>query len=215
MTNDQTGPQDRNSRADRLERQFAVPVVVAALVSVPAVFLTSIGDGFWAVLGTVLNWASVAVLTTESVALFILAGDRLAWVRRYAWPLVITALAIPAVILSLAPVQVLRLLLTLLRHIAALRILRAKRLVSAGRVIGRRISTVGRWRHFPVAAGSAAAAVFVALILADPDSVRAHRRALAAIVDWAGVWPAVAAGCLLAVTALLMAAWRGRARERD
>ncbi len=212
MTNDQTGPQDRNSRADRLERQFAVPVVVAALVSVPAVFLTSIGDGFWAVLGTVLNWASVAVLTTESVALFILAGDRLAWVRRYAWPLVITALAIPAVILSLAPVQVLRLLLTLLRHIAALRILRAKRLVSAGRVIGRRISTVGRWRHFPVAAGSAAAVVFVALILADPVSVQAHHRALSEIIDWVGMGPAFAAAGVAGVGAAALFAWR---RRRD
>ena len=215
MSDDRTGPPDRNGRADRLERRLAVPVVVAAALSVPAVFLAAVAEGALAVLGLVLNWASMVVLTAESVVLFVLAGDRLTWIRRHRWPLLVTALAIPAVILALAPVQALRLLLSLARHLAALRVLRAKRLVSAGGVVARRLGPVGRWRHFPVAAGSAAAAVFVALILADPDSVRAHRRALAAIVDWAGVWPAVAAGCLLAVTALLMAAWRGRARERD
>ena len=211
MSDDQTGPQGRNGRAERLQRRFAVPVVVAAMVSVPAVFLAAIADGALAVVGTVLNWASVAVLTAESVIL-LLAGDRLAWVRRHAWPLLITALAIPAVILTLAPVQVLRLLLTLLHHLAALRVLRAKRLVSAGRVIGRRISPLGRWRHFPVVAGSAAAAVFVALILADPVAVRAHHRAVTEIVDWLGAGPALIAAGVLAVAAVAVLIWR---RRRD
>lgn len=215
MSDDRTGPLDSNGRAERLERRLTVPVVVAAALSVPAVFLAAIAEGALAVFGLVLNWASMAVLTAESVILFMLAGDRLTWVRRHGWPLLVTALAVPAVILALAPVQALRVLLSLARHLAALRVLRAKRLVSAGRVVARRLGPVGRWRHFPVAAGSAAAAIFVALVLADPDSVRAHRRALAAIFEWAGVWPALAAGCLLAITALLLAAWRRRGRDCD
>src|SRR5690606_32962538 len=112
----------------------------------------------------------------------------------------------------LAPVQALRVLVDLLRHLAALHVLRAKRLVSAGRVVARRVGLVGRWRHFPVVAGSAAAAVFVAVVLADPESARAHRRALAEIVAWTGVGPALGAGGLLAAGALVVVARRRRDR---
>lgn len=212
MSDDLLNAPDRNGRADLWAQRLTVPVIVAAAVSVPAVFLTAMAEGALGTFGAVLNWVSVAVLTTESVILFLLAGDRLTWVRRRGWPLLITALAIPAVIFTFAPVQALRVLLTLLRHFTALRVLRAKRLVSAGRVLARRVGPVSRWRHFPVAVGSVAAAAFVAIILADPVSLRAHHRAVTELIAWAGTGPALVTGLVLAVAAVafLVFAWRRR-----
>lgn len=155
-----------NTLAEQWEQRLAIPVILAAAVSVPAVFLAIFGDGHAASLGTMLNWASLVVLTAETVVLFLLAGDRLTWLRRHWWIVIVTVVAVPAVILALGPVQVLR----LVQFFGALRVLRAGRIVKAGRVIARRSGWTGLWRYAPILVGSLLAAVFVAIVLADRNS---------------------------------------------
>lgn len=116
----------RDARAGEVEGRLAIPVLVAALVSVPAVFLTTTG-GTTAVIGRVLNWLSLVVLLGESAVLLWLSRDVLAWLRNYRWQLIVTAVAVPAVVFVLGPVQILRLLLA----VGALRILRAGRILRA------------------------------------------------------------------------------------
>ncbi len=184
----------RDERAARWEQRLALPVIVAAMVSVPAVFLTVAADERYALAGHALNWASLAVFTGEAIVLFILSGDRITWARRHWWKLAITALAIPAVILAIGPVQVLR----LIQFVGALRILRASRIIKAGRVLARRLGLSGRWRHLPVLAGSTLAAAFVAVVLADPTSTT---RQWLEDAD-----PAVATGLVVLAGAILAAA---------
>lgn len=159
------GTDERDERVARLEERLAVPVVVAALVSVPAVFLAGF-DGALGVTGEVLNWASLLVLTGETVVLFLLARDRVAWLRDHVWVVAVAVAAVPAVILAVGPVQVLR----LLRVVSALRVLRAGRILRAGQVLWRRLGLTGRWGTVLVVVCTGAAAAFVAVVLSDPTS---------------------------------------------
>lgn len=201
-------PEDLDDRVRRVQRRLALPVILAAAASVPAVFLTLAGDGATRLVGVGLNWASLAVLTAESVLLFVLSGDRLAWLWRHKWTLLITAIAIPAVIFAVAPVQVLRLAHWFLRFFGALRVLRANRIIKAGRVLARRIGWDGRWRYLPILAGSLVAAAFVALILADPTST--VRNLIAKIDGWLGVVAVLVAGAILAAATFVVVRFRRR-----
>jgi hypothetical protein len=205
------GRATRTLRADRLEERLAVPVIVAALVSVPAVFLTTAEADHLAIAGHVLNWASLVVLTAESAVLFLLTGERLRWVWRHRWPLAILAISIPAVLLAAAPVQTLRLVLQLIRFFGALRILRASRIVRAGRVIARRIGWTGPWRYLPILVGSLVAAGFVALVLSDSTS--ASRRAIARLPGWPGAVLVLVAGVILAFATFVVVRYRRGANE--
>lgn len=202
---------ERDRRAERLEQRLAVPVIIAAALSVPAVFLTTVGDGRIVLVGTALNWASLGVLTAESMVLFILAGDRIAWVRQHKWTLGLTTVATPAVVFAIAPVQALRVVLRAVRFVSAFRVLRANRIIKAGRVLARRTGLDGRWRYLPILSGSLVAAVFVALILADPTSFQTHRRAVEEIMGWAGIVPVLVAGGILAAATFVVL----RHRRRD
>jgi CsoR family transcriptional regulator, copper-sensing transcriptional repressor len=64
-----------NARAAAAERRFTGPVVLAALASIPATFLTLL-EGPAAVAGNLLNAATLVVFTAEAVVLFALAEDR-------------------------------------------------------------------------------------------------------------------------------------------
>lgn len=201
----------RDRRADRLEERLAVPVIVAALVSVPAVFLTTAEADHVAVAGQVLNWASLAVLTAESVVLFLLAGHRRRWLWRHRWTLAILVIAVPAVIFAAMPGQALRLALQVIRFLGALRVLRAGRIIRAGRVLARRIGWTGPWRYLPILAGSLVAAGFVAVVLSDPTST--SRRAIASLSGWPGVVLILIAGTILAGATFI--ALRHRLQDAD
>lgn len=194
-------------RAERVERRFAVPVLLAAAVSVPAVFLTMVDDPAVATAGTALNWASLAVLSAEAVVLFLLSGDRLNWLRRHWWTVVVTALAVPAVIFAVGPAQVLR----LIHFLGALRILRANRILKAGLVLTRRLRLAGPWRRLTVFGASLAAAGFVAVVLADPTSTT--RTLLMGSRSWPGIVLVVLAGAVLATATFLVT--RARLRRPD
>jgi hypothetical protein len=202
---DETAPRD--TRAERVQQLLTVPVLAAALVSVPAVFLTTT-SGTTKLIGVALNWMSLAVLFGESAALLWASGSIRTWMRRYRAQLTVLGVAVPAVVLAVGPVQILRLLFA----VGAFRILRVGRIVRAGRVINRRLRWQGRRARWLVAGAMALALVFVGIVLADPES--RTRRVIEWLLERAGVAGTVLIG--LAVAALascLVVAVRHRARR--
>lgn len=196
---------DEQDRADEFERKLTVPVLIAALASIPAVFLTRAG-GAAAAIGTVLNWASVAVLIGESVGLLWLEGSVRRWLQRYRWQLLVVAAAVPAVVFVIGPLQVLRLVLLL----GGFHILRARRIVNAGRVVVERLGLGQRRARWVLAVVVVLAGAFSLIVLADPESRSRH------VVDWfverVGVPGTVLAG--VAVAGVIYAAGRLLTRIR-
>lgn len=140
-----------------------MPVLVAALVSIPAVFLTFL-SGPWADAGRVINALSGLVLVGETLILLLVTPDKVAWLKRHLWLVVLTILIVLGVIFALGPVQLFR----LIRLIGALRILRTGRIIKAGRLLSGHIE--GAWNRFAALGVSILVAIFVAATLADPSS---------------------------------------------
>lgn len=203
----------RDARATRWEQRLALPVILAAIASVPAVFLTMFDDDRLRLAGQALNWASLGVLTLEAALLLLLSGDRLAWLWRHRWTLLVTVIAVPAVIYAVAPVQALR-LWHLVRLIGALRILRAKTIFKAGQVLARRLGLTGPKRYALVIGGSTLAAAFVALVLVDPSTSRQHERLFQELQGWLRPVPALVAGAVLAAAVFIIVLYRRGAPRR-
>jgi len=173
---DQPAGGSGRDRSARWERRLAVPVLVAALASVPAVFLTLAG-GALATVGEVLHWASGAVLVAETAVLLAFSADRLAWLRRNRGLVTLTLIVVPVTILALGPLQVFRLIYT----VGTLRLVRARRIVRAVLVLHGRFGPSGPWATaFALGAGVLVAA-FVAITLVDPTS-----RSRMLLQDWFG-----------------------------
>lgn len=153
------------AREEQWERRLAIPVLVAALASVPAVFLTLL-DQPYATAGTVINWIAGGVLIAETVVLFTVSGDKIDWLRRHKWLVALTVAVVIAVVFAVGPVQLLR----LLRVVGALRIIRAGRIIKAGRILQERMGLTGRWSRVPAVLASVLVAAFVAVVLSDPTS---------------------------------------------
>ncbi|MCC5947755.1 MAG: hypothetical protein JJT89_04790 [Nitriliruptoraceae bacterium] len=152
-------------RADRVQERLAIPVLIAALASIPAIFLTLL-DQPWETIGSGINSLSGAVLVLETVVLLALAEDRRAWIRRNRWLVALTVIIVPAVIFAIGPVQLLR----LVRVVGAIRIVRVGRILKAGRILRGRFG-INRWWERAIGAGvTLLCAAFVAVILADPTS---------------------------------------------
>ncbi len=161
------------------ERYLEPYVLVAAVASVPAVFLATF-DGPFAVVGVVLNWLSMIVLTAESALLLWASGDRVRWLRSHWWLVVITVVTIPAVIFAVGPVQVLR----LVRVIAAIQLVRVVRLVKVARVLRRRLHLYGRRWHAVRVGLLLLAVVFLSVLLSDSTST--SRRLLDSAIEYTG-----------------------------
>jgi hypothetical protein len=204
MRDEGGGARQESSRAERVEQRLAIPVLIAALVSVPAVFLTTTDDATTVVIGKILNWASLVVLVGESAVLLWFSRDIAAWARRHRWKLLVTIAAIPAVVFLVGPVQILRLILA----IGALRVLRAGRILRAGRVIRRRAGLTGKRGRWLIGGVTALAAVFVAIVLADPTSH--SRRVTDWILEHFGLFPAILAGLIAAGAAFVLIRYRSR-----
>ncbi|UFU05941.1 ion transporter [Ruania halotolerans] len=189
-------PAAPGTREERWENRLAWPVLIAALASVPAIFLTLLPDPMstW---GTVANILSGIVLTAETVVLFAVSSNKRAWVRRNWWLIALTLVVVAGVALALGPVQLLR----LIRAIGALRVIRVSRIVKAGRILGRRLD--GTWAKLPAMLASALVALFVAIVLADPTSFT--RELLDDIVGERFRVPiAIGAGLVLAVATFVV-----------
>lgn len=193
-------------RADRVAQRLAVPVLLAALASVPAVFL-SLMDEPWGPVGDGLNTLSGAVLIAETVVLLALADDRRAWLRRNRW-LVLLAVAIaPAVVFAIGPVQLLR-LLRLVRVVGALRIIRVGRILKAGRIVRERTGLDHGWQRVIGIAITLACAAFVAMVLVDPTST--SRQVVDDAVQRLGMLGVLAAGLVLAAATYVVRTARQR-----
>jgi CsoR family transcriptional regulator, copper-sensing transcriptional repressor len=192
------GKRRGNELAQAIEDKADVPVLVAALTSVPAVFLT-MTSGVWAVIGSVLNTASGVALIGESVLLLLVSGERLKWIREHRGELVLAAATVPTVVLFVGPVQVFRLIIFL----SAVRLLRVRRILSAADVITRRARLPRRHRTLVLLAVTCVAAVFVAVVLLDPNSL-SHRIA-ESVAHRVGIAPA--AVTVLLVVVIVVGAW--------
>jgi hypothetical protein len=203
---------ERRERYERWEQRLAVPVLVAALASVPAVFLTLAG-GVVQTTGNVLNYVSGAVLVAETVVLGVLSEDKRAWVRRHRALLLLTLALLPAVVLALGPVQLLR----LLRVVGALRLVRVRRIMRAADTLREHAGLTG-WRARALSAlAGLLVAVFVAVVLSDPTSQ--SRRLLDDVVGGRARGPVsvllvLLAGALLGGASFIVYRWRsGRDRR--
>ena len=153
------------TREERWQERLALPVLVAALASIPAMFLT-VAEGTLGTAGHLLDIASGAVLVSETVILLAVAEHKRAWIRGHLGLIALTVAVVVAVAFALGPVQILR----LVRTVGALRILRAGRIVKAARSLGLRHGFTGRLAQLLAAAAGVLVAVFVGLVLADPTS---------------------------------------------
>lgn len=191
-THAQTGIDDSTlDRAERVAERLAVPVLIAALASVPAVFLT-LFDGTAAAVGNGLNALSGGVLIAETVVLFAVSEDRVAWLRRHRWLVALAVVMVPAVVFAVGPVQLLR----LVRLAGALRIVRVGRIVKAGRILRERAGLDEIWQRVIGWGISLLVAGFVAMVLIDPTSQ--SRQVLSGAWERVGVVGVLLAGGILA-----------------
>ncbi|HIV57361.1 MAG TPA: hypothetical protein H9902_05325 [Candidatus Stackebrandtia faecavium] len=155
-----------NARAARVEQRLTVPVLLAALISVPAMVASVWGTGAWAQAGVIVDWLAAMVLWLEWAVLFLLADRRWNWLLRHKWTLMVALLTIPALVFALGPSQLLR----LVYMTSTLRVLQVRRVFKSASVFSRRLHLrrEGKLALFGIStviAGSAAA-----LILADPNA---------------------------------------------
>jgi CsoR family transcriptional regulator, copper-sensing transcriptional repressor len=197
---------DGVDRAERLQDRLAIPVLLAAVASVPAVFLT-LFEGNPARVGSVVNTISGGVLIGEAVILLAASEDRLAWVRRNWFLAVLAIVMVPAVIFAVGPVQLLR----LVRTVGALRIIRARRILKAGKILRERAELNETWHRAAGFGVSLLVAGFVAMVLSDPTSQT--RQLLDGAVDRVGVISALLAGVVLATATWVVLTARKKDRE--
>jgi CsoR family transcriptional regulator, copper-sensing transcriptional repressor len=191
----------------RWSRRFAWPVLVAALASVPAVWLTLLDEPYRSV-GTVASLLTGAVLLGETVVLFAVSRDKRRWLRQHRWLVVVTVAIVVSAVLAIGPAQLLR----LVRAVGALRLLRARHIVRAGRRLMGRTSLDKKWERVVTGAVVAVVAAFVAVVLADPTS--RSRVLLEGLLGGPGyVWAVVVAGLLLAGAVFVLVRGRARAQE--
>jgi hypothetical protein len=195
----------RHELAERWEKRLAMPVLVAALISVPAVFLTTTG-GASALVGRALNWASLVLLSGEPLLLLLLSKDVTDWLWSHKWEMLLATLTVPAVIFVVGPVQILRLALS----VGTLRVLRVSRILRAAREVVQRVHASVWRRRMILAAAAVVAGGFVALVVVDADSKT--RRGLAWIVERIGLAPTVLSAVFAAVLLVLGIRWFGHTR---
>ncbi|MGC0249237.1 hypothetical protein [Pseudactinotalea sp. Z1748] len=192
---------------ERWETWLAWPVLIAAVASVPAVFLTLLDEPFEMV-GHVGLWLATVVLVVETVLFFFLSPRKIAWVRRNWWLIGLTFAAVLAVVFSIGPMQLFR----LGRSVGALRVMRGKQVAKAGESLAKKGQS--RWRQL---LGKVLATVvvgaFVVLALAVPESEA--RSTLEDFVGEDGVPVAAAAAGVLTMTVMYFLVRSPRSKEED
>lgn len=200
-------------RADRVAERLAIPVLLAALAAIPAVFL-SLMDEPWGTVGAGLNTLSGAVLIAETVVLLALAEDRRRWLRRNRWVVLLAVVIVPAIVFAVGPVQLLRLGrvgLQAVRTIGALRVIRVGRIIKAGRIVRERTGLDHGWQRAIGILVTVAAAAFVAIVLVDPTSTT--RELVDTAVQRLGVFGVLLAGALVAAATYIVRTAKERRSE--
>ncbi|MBA2361420.1 MAG: two pore domain potassium channel family protein [Actinobacteria bacterium] len=113
-----------NERAERWQRRFEVPVLIAALLVIPVIAVEQSDAGEpWPTLAAVTNWAIWLVFLAEVVVMLAIVPNRWRWIRANPLDLAIVILTPPFLPASLQALRVFRLLrlLRLLRVVQAAR----------------------------------------------------------------------------------------------
>lgn len=207
----QPPPEEANHLSRVLQRRLAIPVLISATVSVPAVLLTVWADGMWAGIGSWANVAAGVVLWAEWILLIVFAEDKLQWLRANRWSTFVAAVTLPAVVFTLGPAQLLR----LLRVAGTLPVIRLTRIVEAGGVVRRRLGLSGSAKTAVLATTVALCILAVGALLLDPES--ASRRFLADLDGRFEAWQVITAVTALGVatTAIILSSRNTRRRERS
>lgn len=210
MPPDQPSSPESNHLARVLQRRLALPVLISAIVSVPAVLLTVWAEGMWARIGSWANVAAGVVLWAEWVLLILFAGDKLQWLRTNRWSTFVAAMTLPAVVFTLGPAQLLR----LIRVAGTLPVIRLTRIVEAGRVVRRRLGLSGFAKVTVLVTTMGLCALAVVALLLDPGS--ATRRFLADLDGRFEPWQVITAVTALGVatTAIILLSRNAQRRER-
>jgi voltage-gated potassium channel len=100
-----------NERARRAERWLEIPVVLAAISVVPAIFIqeSSLGEP-WQSIANGVNWASWVIFAVEFVAMLVLVDNRGEWLRTHPLEVAIVFLSVPVYPRGMHGIRVLRLL---------------------------------------------------------------------------------------------------------
>lgn len=195
--------------AQHIEGRLALPVVIAVCASIPAVFLTIWSSGQLFVAGQVVGWASGAVLWIETLILMLASEHKINWLMRHKWMLLVCALTLVSLVAATGGAQILRLAYA----VGSIRVLRAKRILTAAQVLGRRFGLGLWWRSALFSVAGIAAAVFVAVVLTDPTAEYVK------ILSWIDhnfrIIPILLAGAILAVATWLVARGRTEPEEEE
>jgi len=116
-----------DERSLRVQQRFEWPMIVAALLVIPALILeeTSFGGDTGTVIGTVLNWVIWLAFLAELVTMLVVVPKRGLYLRKHPLDVAIVVLTPPVVPAGLQTLRVFRLL----------RVLRLVRLFSMRRVL--------------------------------------------------------------------------------
>jgi len=98
-------------RAQRWERRFELPMLVAALLVIPVMVVeqADVGDG-WRTLAGIANWVIWVAFAVELVVMLAVVPDRRAWLRTHPLELAVVVLTPPFLPASLQALRVFRLL---------------------------------------------------------------------------------------------------------
>ncbi|GAA4479365.1 hypothetical protein GCM10023190_22270 [Enteractinococcus fodinae] len=161
---DKTSDDKIDEIQERWEKRLAWPVLIAAILSVPAVFLTLFDEPL-EMIGHILLYLTTAVLVIETTIFFLISPKKIDWVRRNWWLIGLTIATILAVIFSIGPMQLFR----TVRSVGALRVLKAKQVAKAGESLANKGNK--RWRRwFGQILATLVVGAFVVLALAVPES---------------------------------------------
>jgi voltage-gated potassium channel len=107
-----------NERALRVQRAFEVPMLIAALLVIPVLWIEESGAGGpWPAIANVLNWAIWAAFAVEASVMLAVVPQRWRWIRRHPLEVAIVILTPPFLPASFQALRLFRLfrLLPLLR----------------------------------------------------------------------------------------------------
>jgi voltage-gated potassium channel len=101
----------REDRAERLERRFEWPILVAALLVIPVIFLERdrVSHG-WKTFGSVLNWLVWLAFAVEFVTMLAVHPRRAAWLRAHPLEAAVVVLTPPFLPAGLGALRLFRLL---------------------------------------------------------------------------------------------------------
>jgi hypothetical protein len=190
-----------------LQFKLRIPVIVAVCVSIPAVFLTVGADGDLASTGKVIGWVAGAVLWFESVILLLAAEHKREWLWRHKWMILVCVLTLVSLVAAAGGAQVLRLAYL----VGTLRVLRAKRIIDAAGILGRRLSLGLWWKTGLFTGAGVVAAVTAAVLLLDPHAE--YRELLHWLDANLRLLPILLAGAVLAVATWAVFRNRGAAKR--